>query len=110
MPVGAGINPLSLNEWKEAGMNPVPIKILGTKRHQRYIIWRTLQGACMTLGKEFPDLSLDIQKVSSMVEIQKYTPVTAFPSLMVADELVCVGRYPHREEIVEWLRKARSAE
>lgn len=88
-------------------MEPIPVKILGTKRHQRYVIWRTLQGACMTLGKEFPDISLDIQKVASMEEIYQYTPVTAFPSLMIAEKLVCVGRYPKREEVVEWLREAR---
>jgi hypothetical protein len=85
-------------------MQPIPVKILGTKRHQRYIIWRTLQAACMTLGKEFPDLTLDIQKVSSMVEIQRYTPVVAFPSLMIAEKLVCVGRYPKRDEVLEWLK------
>jgi hypothetical protein len=86
-------------------MEPIPVKILGNKRTQRYIIWRTLQAACMTLEKEFPDLTLDIQKVSSIVEMQKYTPVFAFPSLMIAGKLVCVGRYPMRNEVTEWLRE-----
>ncbi len=89
-------------------MQPIPVKILGTKRQQRYVIWRTLQGACMTLEKEFPDINLDIQKVSSLEEIYQYTPVTAFPSLMIAEKLVCVGRYPKREEVVEWLKTAIS--
>jgi hypothetical protein len=87
-------------------MEPIPVKILGNKSHQRYIIWRTLQAACMTLEKEFPDLMLDIQKVSSVAEIQQYTPVFAFPSLMIAGKLVCVGRYPARNEVVEWLKTA----
>ncbi len=85
-------------------MQPIPVKILGTKRHQRYIIWRTLQAACMTLEKEFPDLTLEIEKISSFVEIQQYTPVIAFPSLIIAGELVCVGRYPKRAEVVAWLK------
>jgi hypothetical protein len=54
-------------------MQPIPVKILGNKRFQRYVIWRTLQAACMTLEKGFPGLTLDIQKVSSVEEIQKYT-------------------------------------
>jgi hypothetical protein len=87
-------------------MQPIPVKILGNKRTQRYVIWRTLQAACMTLQKEFPELTLDIQKVSSVEEIQKYTPVFAFPSLVIAGELVCVGRYPTRGEVTEWLKIA----
>ena len=87
-------------------MQPIPIKILGNKRHQRYVIWRAVQAARMTLEKEFPDLTLDIQKVSSVEEIQQYTPVFAFPSLVIAGKLVCVGRYPTRDEVVEWLKTA----
>jgi hypothetical protein len=85
-------------------MQPIPIKILGNKRHQRYVIWRVVQAARMSLEKEFPDLTLDIQKVSSVEEIQQYTPVFAFPSLVIAGELVCVGRYPSRVEVQEWLK------
>lgn len=87
-------------------MQPIPVKILGNKRAQRYVIWRAVQGAETILKKEFPDLSLDIQKVSSIEEMQKYTPVFAFPSLMIAGKLVCVGRYPKRNEVMEWLREA----
>ncbi len=91
-------------------MEPIPVKILGNKRTQRYVIWRTLQGACMALEKEIPGLTLDIEKVSSIVEMQKYTPVFAFPSLMIAGKLVCVGRYPTRNEVIEWLRETQSVE
>jgi hypothetical protein len=87
-------------------MQPIPVKILGTKRHQRYIIWRTLQAARMTLEKEYPALSLDIQNISGVEEIQKFTPVIAFPSLEICGKLVCVGRYPKRNEVVEWLKTA----
>jgi len=85
-------------------MEPVPVKILGNKRHQRYIIWRAVQSADMLLKREFPALTLDIQNISSVEEIQRYTPVFAFPSLLVAGELVCVGRYPSRDEVMGWLR------
>jgi hypothetical protein len=87
-------------------MEPIPVKILGNKRHQRYIIWRAVQSAGTILQKDFPNLTLDIQNVTSIIEIQKYTPVFAFPSLMINDELVCVGRYPSRDEVLDWLRIA----
>jgi hypothetical protein len=87
-------------------MEPIPVKILGNKRHQRYIIWRAVQSAGMILEKEFPNLTLDIQNISSIQEIQKYTPVFAFPGLMIGEELVCVGRYPSRNEVLGWLRTA----
>ena len=61
-------------------MEPIPVKILGNKRHQRYIIWRAVQSAGMILQKEFPALELDIQNVTSILEIQKYTPVLLFPA------------------------------
>jgi hypothetical protein len=33
----------------------------------------------------------------------EYTSVIAFPSLMIGEKLVCVGRFPSRDEILEWL-------
>jgi hypothetical protein len=87
-------------------MEPIPVKILGNKCHQRYIIWRAVQSAEMLLKREFPAFELRIQNVTSIEEIQKYTPVFAFPSLMIAEKLVCVGRYPSRDEVLGWLRTA----
>lgn len=87
-------------------MQTIPIKILGYKSSQRYPIWRTLQAAQRALEKEHPGLHLDIQEVKSTDEILRYTPVIAFPSLMVDGKLVCVGRFPNRDEILDWLNKA----
>ena len=87
-------------------METIPVKILGYKKSQRYPIWRTLQSVQMGLEKEYPDLRLEIQEVASVDEILRYTPVIAFPSLMVDERLVCVGRFPNRDEILDWLKKA----
>jgi hypothetical protein len=87
-------------------MELISVKILGYKKSQRYPIWRTLQSAQRTLEREYPDLQLDIQEVSTTDEILTYTPVIAFPSLMIADQLVCVGRSPSKAEIVAWLKAA----
>ena len=85
-------------------MESISVKILGYKKSQRYPIWRTLQSAQKTLEKEHPDLQLDTQEVTTTDEILHYTPVIAFPSLMINGKLVCVGRSPSRNEILEWLQ------
>ena len=87
-------------------MEIIPVKILGYKKSQRYPIWRILQSAQRMLEKEYPALRLEIKDVPTVDEILLYTPVIAFPSLMIADQLVCVGRFPSKDEIIEWLKSA----
>jgi hypothetical protein len=84
-------------------MEAIPVKILGYKKSQRYPIWRTLQAAQKALEKDYPALQLEIQEVTTTDEILRYTPVIAFPSLMLSGKLVCVGRSPSRSEVIEWL-------
>lgn len=84
-------------------MEAIPVKILGYKKSQRYPIWRTLQAALTALEKDYPALRLEIQEVTTTVEILRYTPVIAFPSLMLNGKLVCVGRSPSRSEVIAWL-------
>ena len=91
-------------------MELIQVKILGYKKSRRYPIWRTLQSAQWTLEKEHPDLRLEIQEISSVDEILRYTSVIAFPSLMINGKLVCVGRFPSRSEILEWLNTAINEE
>ena len=90
-------------------MEIIPVKILGYKKSQRYPIWRTLQSAQRMLEKEYPALRLEIKDVPTVDEILLYTPVIAFPSLMIADQLVCVGRFPAKDEIIDWLKTAIKA-
>jgi hypothetical protein len=39
----------------------------------------------------------------------RYTPVTVYPSLVINERLVCVGRFPKKEEVLSWLRDAFEA-
>lgn len=55
---------------------------------------------------QFPALQVDITEVKSRAEIEAYTPVVVYPSLVVNERLVCVGRFPRKDEIVGWLRQA----
>jgi hypothetical protein len=84
----------------------IHVRILSIKTPQRYSVWRAVVAAHRELLQEVPDLELDIAGVKDLQEILKYTAVIYFPSLMVNDRLVCVGRFPHKDEVAGWLRQA----
>jgi hypothetical protein len=83
----------------------IPVKILGYKHSQRYPIRRILTLIQKDFEKTHPQIRLEIKEISSSDEILRYTPVIAFPSLMVGGKLVCVGRLPAKEEILAWIEK-----
>jgi hypothetical protein len=58
------------------------------------------------LKKTYPDLKIEITEVKELSEIEKYTAVVILPSLVVNEKLVCVGRFPSRDEVLGWLRSA----
>lgn len=58
------------------------------------------------IEKMHPDVHLDVEAVTTTVEMLQFTQVIAFPSLMIDKKLVCVGRYPAKEEILDWLETA----
>jgi len=84
-------------------MKTIPVRILGYKRSQRYSIWRALTQAQKAFEKTHPDLKLEVQEVITAADMLQFTPVIAFPSLMIGEQLVCVGRFPSKEEILGWL-------
>jgi hypothetical protein len=84
-------------------MRTIPVKILGTRRAQRYCVTRTLISAQADFDRVLPEFRLDIRPITGSREILQYTPVIAFPSLMIGKKLACVGRFPSKEEILAWL-------
>jgi hypothetical protein len=84
----------------------IGVKILGSKTPQRYAVRRAVLAAQSALGMEYPDLLIDISEVRDLVEIEKITPVFIYPSLIVNDRLVCVGRFPRKDEILVWFQQA----
>ena len=103
MPVGAGVDPMPI---KEQGIRTLEIKILSYKSPQRYAVKRTIMAAHSELRKEYPDLEIHLTEIKDVSEMLRYTPVLILPSLMVNGELVCVGRFPNKYEVIGWLRSA----
>jgi hypothetical protein len=84
----------------------IGVKILSYKTPQRYAVRRAVLAAQAALSQEYPDLLVEIAEVRERSEIEKITPVVIYPSLIVNDRLVCVGRFPSKEDILIWFRQA----
>ncbi len=84
----------------------VDVKILSYKSPQRYAVWRTLMAAQSELRKTIPGFAMRITEIKELGEMEKYTAVVILPSLLVDDQLVCIGRFPKKEEAAGWLREA----
>ena len=89
-------------------MNPQPkieLKILAYKTPQRYAVRKAVVAALEEIHSLHPSLAVVVEEVKKLEDIQVFTPVTIYPSLMLNGRLVCVGRFPRREEIIRWLKQ-----
>lgn len=84
----------------------INIKILSYKSPQRYAVRQTLIGARNELRKTYPNLEISINEVKTLEEMEKYTYVVPYPSLVINEKLVCVGRFPKKDEVIRWLLQA----
>ena len=84
----------------------IDIKILSYKSPQRYAVKRTLIAAQDELQKQHPDLEIALTEVKEVSDMLEYTDVLILPSLVVNEKLVCVGRFPKKDEIIRWLQDA----
>jgi hypothetical protein len=80
------------------------IKILSYKSPQRYAVRKTITAAHSELRKEYPDLEIHLSEIKDVTKMLKYTQVLILPSLMVNGKLVCVGRFPKKNEVIGWFR------
>jgi len=87
-------------------MAAVRVKILGTKSPQRYAVRRAVLAAQECLRAKHPGLKVEIMEVKDSQEIQRYTTIFIYPSLVIDEQLVCSGRFPRREEVADWLHRA----
>jgi len=84
----------------------IDIKILSYKSPQRYAVKRTLIAAQDELQEQHPDLEIALTEVKEVSEMLAYTDVLILPSLVVNEKMVCVGRFPKKDEIIRWLQDA----
>ncbi len=84
----------------------IELKILGYHSAQRYAVKQTVISAQRILRSEHPDLELMVTELKDWQMIEQYTSVLSAPSMVVNEKLVCVGRFPRRDEVVDWLRAA----
>ncbi len=80
------------------------VKILSYKSPQRYAVRRTLSAALTEVHKIYPNIELEITEIKDISEMLKYTQVLILPSLMIEERLVCVGRFPKKQEVIKWLQ------
>jgi hypothetical protein len=84
----------------------IDIKILGYHPAQRYAVRQTIVAAKRGLQNEYPELKITITELIDWVHIEQYTPILSAPSLVVNEKLVCVGRFPSRDEVFGWIKNA----
>lgn len=82
------------------------IKILSYKSPQRYAVRKTITAAHSELCKRYPDLEIHLSEIKDVPEMLKYTQVLILPSLIVNGKLVCVGRFPKKNETIGWFQSA----
>lgn len=84
----------------------IDLKILSYHSAQRYAVRQTVVAAQRVLLNEYPGLKIVITELKDWVHIEQYTPILSAPSLVVNEKLVCVGRFPSKQEILDWMKKA----
>jgi len=84
----------------------INVKILSIRNPQRYVVKRAVIAAYEKLRRTHPDLEITITAVKEHSEMEKYTAVMILPSLVVNEKKVCVGRFPKKDEVINWLLEA----
>ena len=84
----------------------IDVKILSYKSPQRYAVKRTLIAAQDELQEQHPGIEIALTEVKEVSDMLEYTDVLILPSLVVNEKLVCVGRFPKKDEIIRWLQDA----
>jgi hypothetical protein len=84
----------------------IDVKILGYHSAQRYAVRQTVVAAQRDLKTEYPDQQFMISELKDWTHIEQYTYVLSAPSLVNNEELVCVGRFPSKQEVCGWMRSS----
>jgi len=50
-------------------------------------------------------LEANLEKITDFAQIMEY-PIIATPGLVIDERVVCSGRIPSKDEVLEWLKEA----
>lgn len=85
----------------------IGVKILSIQYPERYAVRRLVAAAQQELLPHYPALeNVQITEINDPTEIGRYAQVLVLPSLVIEEKVVCSGRFPRKEEVIEWLRQA----
>ncbi|HTX93212.1 MAG TPA: thioredoxin family protein [Anaerolineales bacterium] len=87
----------------------VTVKILSLGSAERYSLRRLVVSVQQELLSQNPNLEIWIAEVSDASEIGRHANVLVLPTLVIDEKVVCSGRFPTREEVVDWLGEALHA-
>ena len=84
----------------------INIKILSLGTPERYAVRRMVTAAQQELQVAAPQVQMTISDIGDASQIVHYASVLVLPTLVIDEKVVCSGRFPARDEIVNWLSEA----
>ena len=84
----------------------INVKILSLGDPERYAVRRLVMAAEQVLITSIPNFVLNITELKDAQEIGRYSQVLVLPTLVINEKVVCSGRFPSRQEVLDWLKES----
>jgi hypothetical protein len=78
------------------------IKILGPGCFNCFAVEEAVVLSLEQLSERYSDLEITLQHIQDPVEIRQY-PIFATPGLVINEKVICAGRIPSVDEVLQWL-------
>ncbi len=88
----------------------INVKILSLGDPERYAVRRLVLAVEQELIISIPNFQMEITEVKDAQEIGRYAQVLVLPTLVINEEVVCSGRIPSRQEVLDWLKESERSE
>ena len=88
----------------------INVKILSLGDPERYAVRRLVLAAEQELIPSISNFELNISELKDAQEIGRYAQVLVLPTLVINEKVVCSGRFPSRQEVLDWLKESAQSE